>query len=75
LLPDGDALAAVCRRHHVRRLLLFGSVPKGTDRPDSDVDLLVELEPDAAPGLIGLAGIEAELSARRCLAPTGLRPA
>jgi predicted nucleotidyltransferase len=42
---------------------LFGSVAKGTERPDSDVDLLVEFEPDAVPGLLGLAEVEAELSA------------
>ena len=60
---DSDALARVCRRHHIRRLSLFGSVLAGTDRPDSDVDLLVEFEPGKEPGLLALAGIEAELSA------------
>ena len=35
----------------------------GTDRPDSDVDLLVEFEPGKKPGLLGLAAIEEELSA------------
>jgi uncharacterized protein len=59
---DPDALAALCRRHHIRRLSLFGSVLKGTDRPDSDIDLLVEFEPGKEPGLLGLAGIEMELS-------------
>ncbi len=59
---DREALAVICRRHHIRRLSLFGSVLAGTDRPDSDVDLLVEFEPEKAPGLMGLAGIEAELS-------------
>jgi len=58
-----DALARVCRRHHIRRLSLFGSMLTGTDRPDSDVDLLVEFEPGKKPGLLGLAAIEAELSA------------
>lgn len=57
-----DKLAGFCRRHRIRRLALFGSVLKGRDRPDSDVDLLVEFEPGGAPGLLGLAGIEAELS-------------
>lgn len=38
---DRDALAEFCRRHHIRRLSLFGSVLKGTARPDSDIDLLV----------------------------------
>lgn len=63
-LPSYDkrSLDELCRRHCIRRLSLFGSVLKGTDRPDSDVDLLVEFEPNAVPGLIGLAAIEAELS-------------
>jgi len=60
---DKEALARLCRSHRIRRLALFGSVLKGTDRPDSDVDFLVEFEPDAVPGFLGLAGIEAELTA------------
>jgi predicted nucleotidyltransferase len=62
LLFDRDLLADVCRRHHIRRLSLFGSVLKGVERADSDVDLLVEFIPGKEPGLLGLAGIEAELS-------------
>lgn len=62
IFQDPVALAAVCRRRHIRRLALFGSTLRGTDRPDSDVDLLVEFEPDHKPGLLALAGIEAELS-------------
>jgi len=61
---DRDALAEFCRRHHIRRLSLFGSVLKGTARPDSDIDLLVEFEPGKAPGLLELAGMEIELSQR-----------
>jgi len=60
---ERDALAAICRRYHVRRLSLFGSVLTGAARPDSDVDLLVEFVPGKEPGLLGLAAIEAELSA------------
>jgi predicted nucleotidyltransferase len=60
---DDAALAAFCRKHRVVRLALFGSVLTGRDRADSDVDLLVEFEPGGAPGLVGLAGMEAELSA------------
>jgi predicted nucleotidyltransferase len=56
------ALAQICQSHHIRRLALFGSVLKGTDRPDSDIDLLVEFEPDKTPGFLGLAAIEDELS-------------
>jgi predicted nucleotidyltransferase len=59
---DSDALGELCRRHHIRRLSLFGSTLKGTAGPDSDVDLLVEFERDAKPGLLDLASIEIELS-------------
>jgi hypothetical protein len=58
-----DRLAVFCRRHHIRKLSLFGSVLREDFRPDSDIDVLVEFEPDVAVGLIGLAGMELELSA------------
>ena len=56
-------LAPICRRHRIRKLSLFGSRLKGTARPDSDVDLLVEFLPDARPTYFDLANIEIELSA------------
>ena len=62
VFPDEAALAALCRRYLIRRLSLFGSTLKGTDRPDSDVDLLVEFEPDGTPGLLTMAQIEIDLS-------------
>jgi len=58
-----DALARLCRAHGIRRLSLFGSVLRGTDGPDSDVDLLVEFEPEASPSLFDMAQIEIDLSA------------
>ncbi len=57
-----EALAELCRRHRIRKLSLFGSQLKGTARPDSDVDLLVEFEPDAQISLLDMAQIEIELS-------------
>jgi uncharacterized protein len=56
------ALAALCERYGIHKLSLFGSTLKGTARPDSDVDLLVEFEPDARPSLLDMAQIEIELS-------------
>lgn len=55
-------LARLCRAYGIRRLSLFGSQLKGTARPDSDVDLLVEFEPEARPTLLDVARIEIELS-------------
>jgi uncharacterized protein len=62
LFADRAALAALCRQHNIRRLSLFGSVLKGKASQDSDVDLLVEFEPGRSPGLLALAGIEADFS-------------
>jgi predicted nucleotidyltransferase len=59
---DRDALANFCRRHHVRRLSLFGSVLRQDFGPASDVDVLAEFEPDHVPGFIALHDLEEELS-------------
>jgi len=62
LAVDDAALKQLCERHHIRRLSLFESTLKGTARPDSDVDLLVEFPPEARPTLLDMAQIEIELS-------------
>jgi uncharacterized protein len=62
VFPDDTALESTCRRRRISRLALFGSTLKGANRPDSDVDLLVEFEPEAKPGLLAMADIEFELS-------------
>ena len=59
---DPDALADLCRRNRIHKLSLFGSMLKGTAREDSDIDLLVEFEPDARTTLLDMARIEIELS-------------
>ena len=48
---DRDALSAFYRRHGIKRLALFGSVPRDDFSPDSDVDVLVEFQPGHVPGL------------------------
>jgi predicted nucleotidyltransferase len=55
-------IESFCKRHHIRRLSLFGSVLRADFRADSDVDVLVEFDPAHVPGLIRLAGMEFELS-------------
>jgi len=59
---DYQRLADFCRQHHIRRLAFFGSVLRDDFRPDSDVDMLVEFEPDTRIGLLGMAQMEIELS-------------
>ena len=57
-----DEIANFCRRNHIRKLSLFGSVLRDDFGPASDVDVLVEFDKGDEPGLIGLAGMELELS-------------
>ena len=59
---DRERIADFCRRHHIRRLSLFGSVLRDDFGPDSDVDMLVEFEPGKAPGLLALVRMEYELA-------------
>ena len=56
-----EKIAEFCRRNRIRRLAFFGSVLRDDFRPESDVDLLVEFEPEARVGLITLAGMEIDL--------------
>ena len=46
-----DKIAEFCRKHHIKKLALFGSVLRDDFRPESDVDVLVEFEPGHTPGL------------------------
>ena len=59
---DPARLAAVCRRHRIARLSLFGSVLTDAFGPESDVDVLVEFEVGHTPGL-GISDVEDDLSA------------
>ena len=58
---DRDAVSAFCRRHHIKRLALFGSVLRDDFGPESDVDVLVEFQAGHVPGL-EFVRIERELS-------------
>ncbi len=58
---DRQRLADFCRRYHIRKLALYGSVLRDDFRPDSDVDVLVEFDPGYAVGF-RIVDIEEELS-------------
>ena len=59
---DPNAVARFCRKNHIARLALFGSVLRDDFRPDSDVDVLVDFEPGHVPGFMALHHISTELS-------------
>jgi uncharacterized protein len=56
-LPMAE-IEAFCRRHHIKRLSLFGSVLRDDFTPESDIDVLVEFEEGKTPGLafFGMGG-------------------
>src|SRR5580658_399700 len=56
-----DLVVAAAAAHDVTNLRVFGSVARSEDRPDSDVDLLVDLRPHM--GLLGLGRVQADLEA------------
>lgn len=58
-----DEIKELCRRYHVRELAIFGSAIRDDFQADSDIDLLVEFEPDTQVGFMTLAGLQRELSA------------
>ncbi|MCP4369973.1 MAG: nucleotidyltransferase family protein, partial [Deltaproteobacteria bacterium] len=61
-IPPNE-INTLCRRYHICELALFGSVLRDDFGPDSDVDVLVEFEPEARIGFLKFFEIENELEA------------
>ena len=57
-----EEIAEFCKKNHISKLSLFGSVLRDDFSSDSDIDFLVEFEVGKIPGLIGLSRMERELS-------------
>jgi predicted nucleotidyltransferase len=57
-----DELARYCRTNGIQSLAMFGSQVTGQSNPESDVDLLVEFDPDARIGFLALARMQRELT-------------
>ena len=57
-------LAALCHKNQIRKLAFFSSVLCDDFNQDSDVDIVVEFEPEARIGFFELIDIETELSNR-----------
>ena len=63
LETDREKIADFCRRNHIRRLSLFGSVLRDELEAESDIDVLVEFAPEYIPGFLKLSAMQEELSA------------
>lgn len=57
-----DQIAELCRRYGIAELSVFGSVARGDDRPDSDVDLLYVSASDSKNSLWELWDLRDELA-------------
>ena len=55
---DKNQLDRLCQEYYVTRLAVFGSVMQGEETATSDLDLLVEFEPQKKPGLIRFFGLQ-----------------
>ena len=75
---DDKQIADICKRHHIRKLSLFGSVLRDDFGPESDVDVLVEYQAGSVIGfevfdiereLSGLFGRPVDLISRKYLNP------
>lgn len=60
-IPQSE-IAAFCQRYPIRRLSLFGSVLRNDFSPESDIDVLVEFEPNAGIGYFELVAMQDRLS-------------
>jgi hypothetical protein len=66
LMPDRNWLSGFCYGNHIMKLSLFGSVLREDFNEESDIDILVEFEPDRMVGFLRLAELEIALSEKFC---------
>lgn len=71
-----EAKPDLARRFSVQRLAVFGSYARGDQREDSDIDILVEVDPslglrfvDLAEEIEALLGVPTEVVSRRAIKP------
>ncbi|MDA3885040.1 MAG: nucleotidyltransferase domain-containing protein [Candidatus Delongbacteria bacterium] len=62
-IPEKE-LNAFCKKYKIKSLSLFGSAIRNELKPESDIDILIEFEKGATPGLITFMGIQQELTDR-----------
>ena len=58
-----EKIKSFCQRYQVRRMSLFGSILQDDFKPESDVDVLVQFDPDARVSFMTLGKMQRELAA------------
>lgn len=61
IIISSEKIAEFCKKNRIRKFSFFGSALRKDFGPNSDVDILVEFEPEVRIGLLGLARLEIEL--------------
>lgn len=56
-----EKITPILRAYGIKKASVFGSVSRGDDRPDSDVDLLVEFKPEKTMGIYEYIGLQYKL--------------
>ena len=67
-----DQITAFCQQHHIHKLALFGSVLNEEFGANSDIDVLVEFDPDHVPGFFKLITMQQELETLFAHSPVDL---
>ena len=62
-LANQQRLSELCRKYGIRKLSVFGSTVRGEQTAESDIDLLVEFDPERHLSLIERESLEVEMSA------------
>lgn len=57
-----EQITEFCQKNHIKKFSFFGSVLRDDFRPDSDIDILIELDKKYRTGLMKMAGMMIELS-------------
>jgi hypothetical protein len=57
-----EQIAEFCQKNHIKKLAFFGSILRDDFRPDSDIDILIDLDYNYRTGLMKMARMERELS-------------
>ena len=57
-----EQIAEFCQKHHIKKFAFFGSILRDDFQPNSDIDILIDLDYSVPTGLMEIAGMEIELS-------------